>query len=64
MKLTKPINRAALKRRILQLAERHRPAVGFNRVSEETLILCETHLESFVVAKLLSHPSLGKTVKF
>lgn len=38
-------------------------AKKFSRVSQDFLIACEVHLKNFIISRIDSHPSKGKTLQ-
>jgi hypothetical protein len=57
------INRAALKRFLLDRAKTMRPGHEFSRVSEETFEHLEAQLRNAAVELIRRHPSKGVTIK-
>jgi len=57
------ICRSKCKEFALKMAAECRPANKFERVGEEFLIAAEAALKSFIVSRIKSHPSKGKTLK-
>jgi len=57
------INRAALKRHLLNRAKVLRPNHPFSRVSEEAIQRLESSLRLNADDLVRRHPSLGKTIK-
>lgn len=57
------INRAALKKRILDRAEKLRPGWTCTRVSKEALDDIEAHVLARLDALIRTHPNLGKTFR-
>lgn len=49
------------KRIALDVAKEHR-AHKFTRVSQDFLIECENNLRQFLINRVKSHPSVGKTL--
>jgi Trk K+ transport system NAD-binding subunit len=45
----------------LEMAQAHR-AQMFTRVSEDFLLACEANLKNFILSRVKSHPSKGKTL--
>lgn len=58
------LNRAAIRKYILDTAQTQRPAAGFTRVAAETYDTLEARLRQFIRSELQRHPSNGRTVKF
>jgi len=57
------LNRAALKRHLLERAKALRPYHPFTRVSEDTLIHLENQLRIVADSFIKSHPACGTTLK-
>jgi hypothetical protein len=57
------INRAEVRRLVLALFEKHRPAVGITRVSGQALDQMDAWLRSRIQAEIHRHPSVGRTFK-
>ncbi len=55
------INRAAVKKLILDEFRRTRPDAGITRVSAQALAKLEARLHTQIVRSVQSHPSNGKT---
>jgi hypothetical protein len=51
-----------VKRYALEFAKANR-AQKFSRVSEEFLIACESNLKQFIMGRIRTHPSKGKTLQ-
>jgi hypothetical protein len=60
---TSLINRAEVRRLVLALFEKHRPAVGITRVSGQALDQIDAWLRSRIQAEVHRHPSVGKTFR-
>jgi len=64
--IARAINREGLRARILALANKHRPAAGFDRIAESSLHYVETEVEQFldrlIKDALHRHPTRGKTI--
>lgn len=61
--LTSLLNRAAIKKYILDKANNMRPTWGCTRVSKEAVEAIESKLRALIVAQVQAHPSIGKTFK-
>ena len=57
------LNRAAVRRLILDRAGKLRPRLGLTRVSAESLEQLEAHLRLRIDGLIERHPSTGKTFK-
>jgi hypothetical protein len=55
------INRAEVRRLVLALFEKHRPAIGITRVSGKALDQLDAWLRAKIESEVDRHPSLGKT---
>lgn len=49
------------KKYALEMAQTHR-AKAFTRVSSDFLIACEANMKNFILSRVKSHPSKGKTL--
>lgn len=56
------LNRAALRRRALELAAEHRPSWGATRVSRRFLDQLEADLRAMLLARIQRAPSRGETL--
>jgi len=57
------LNRAEVKRRILDTVRAERPAWRCDRVSARAYDLIEARVAAYIVALVKEHPSVGKTFK-
>jgi hypothetical protein len=57
------INKAAVRKTLLALADAHRRPAGFTRVSEALLEKIDTDLHNKLRRIIECHPSIGKTLK-
>jgi hypothetical protein len=57
------VNRAALKRYLLEQAQVLRPALRMKRVSDEAVLSLEARLRHMADELIRRHPCMGKTIK-
>ncbi|MCK4626035.1 MAG: hypothetical protein KAV00_12035 [Phycisphaerae bacterium] len=57
------INRAAVKKYVLEQAAARRPYLGLTRVSGKALDDIEAGLRAKIISLIEGHPSLGKTFR-
>ena len=57
------LNRAEVKRRILDTVQAERPAWKCDRVAARAHDLVEARVNAYIVALVKDHPSVGKTFK-
>ncbi len=57
------VNKAAMKRYLLDRAQMLRPALGMKRVSNEAVQSLESRLRMMADELILQHPSMGRTIK-
>ena len=57
------VNRAALKRYLLEQAQVLRPALRMKRVSDEAVLSLEARLRHMADELIRRHPCRGKTIK-
>ncbi len=57
------LNKTHVRQLALDTAKAYRPAAKFERVSKEFLDAIESATRMAVIARVKSHPSIGKTLK-
>ncbi len=62
-RMSRLVNRAEVKRYLLERAQVLRPALGMKRVSNEAVHSLESRLRLMADELIRQHPSLGRTIK-
>lgn len=61
--MSRLVNRAEVKRYLLDRAQVLRPALGMKRVSEEAVQSLESRLRNMADDMIRRHPCMGRTIK-
>ena len=61
--MSRLINRAEVKRYLLERAQMLRPALGMKRVSDEAVQSLESRLRNMADDTIRRHPCMGRTIK-
>ena len=62
-RMSRLVNRAEVKRYLLDRARLLRPALGMKRVSNEAVLSLESKLRLMADELIRQHPSMGRTIK-
>ncbi len=62
-RMSRLVNRAEVKRYLLERAQVLRPALGMKRVSNEAVHILESKLRLMADELIRQHPSMGRTIK-
>jgi hypothetical protein len=62
-RMSRLVNRAEVKRYLLDRARLLRPALGMKRVSKEAVHILESKLRLMADELIRQHPTMGRTIK-